>query len=91
MPTLKVTSKRQATFPAETCESLRLKPGDVIDLERRVEKGETVWVLRPRAKPKRKWTGRLASRVKPGTDHSIEAIRASIAAGRKKDERDRWT
>ena len=84
MPTLKLTAKRQATLPRETCDSLRLKPGDLIDLERREENGETLWLLRPRSKPSRSWTGRLIGRVKKGTDHSMDAIRDSITAGRKK-------
>lgn len=84
MPTLKLTAKRQATLPRETCDALRIKPGDVIDLERREENGETLWLLRPRSKPRRSWTARLAGRVAKGTDHSMNAIRASIAAARKK-------
>jgi bifunctional DNA-binding transcriptional regulator/antitoxin component of YhaV-PrlF toxin-antitoxin module len=83
MPTLKLTAKRQATFPKETCEALRVGPGDVIDLERRDERGETLWVLRPKKPAPRKWVARLAGRVKPGTSHSMDAIRKSIAAGRK--------
>jgi bifunctional DNA-binding transcriptional regulator/antitoxin component of YhaV-PrlF toxin-antitoxin module len=85
MPTLKVTSKRQATFPKETCDALHLRPGDVIDLERRVEDGETLWILRPKTTRPRKWVGRLAGRAKHVTDHSIEAIRKSIAEGRKRE------
>jgi bifunctional DNA-binding transcriptional regulator/antitoxin component of YhaV-PrlF toxin-antitoxin module len=42
MATLRLTSTRQATFPKETCESLGLKPGDVIELEPRNEGGTKV-------------------------------------------------
>jgi bifunctional DNA-binding transcriptional regulator/antitoxin component of YhaV-PrlF toxin-antitoxin module len=83
VPTLKITAKRQATLPKETCEALRLVPGDTIDLEQREEQGETVWVLRPKKQVRRKWVARLAGRVKPGTDHSLDAIRKSVAAARK--------
>jgi bifunctional DNA-binding transcriptional regulator/antitoxin component of YhaV-PrlF toxin-antitoxin module len=86
VPTLKITAKRQATFPKETCDALRIAPGDVIDLERREEHGESLWVLRPKKPMPRKWIARLANRVKPGTDHSIQAIRKSIAARRKPSE-----
>jgi bifunctional DNA-binding transcriptional regulator/antitoxin component of YhaV-PrlF toxin-antitoxin module len=84
MTTLTLTSKRQATFPKETCESLGLKPGDVIDLEPRNEGGTRVWVLRPQSTRHREWVGWLGSRAKKVTNHSLEAIRESIAAGRKR-------
>ena len=84
MPRLTLTSKRQATFPKETCESLGLKPGDVIELEARDEDGTKVWVLRPRPARERTWIGCLGPRAKPVADHSLAAVRASIAAGRTK-------
>lgn len=83
MTTLTLTSKRQATFPKETCESLGLKPGDVIELEPRDEGGTKVWLLRPHPARPRAWVGCLGSRAKKVADHSLEAIRESIAAGRK--------
>ncbi len=83
MTTLTLTSKRQATFPKETCDSLGLKPGDVIELEARDEGGAKVWVLRPQATRTREWLGCLGSRAKKVTSHSMEAIRESIALGRK--------
>lgn len=83
MTTLTLTSKRQATFPKETCESLGLKPGDVIELELRNEGGAKVWVLRPQPVRIREWVGCLGSRAKKVTDHSLAAIRESIVAGRK--------
>lgn len=83
MPTLTLTSKRQATFPRETCEALGLKPGDVIELEPRSEGGRKIWVLRPQPARTRTWVGCLGSSARKVADHSIAAIRASIAAGRK--------
>ena len=82
MKTLTLTAKRQATFPKETCESLGLKPGDVIELEPRDEGGTKVWVLRPVPARNREWVGCLGPRAKPVASHSLAAIRASIAAGR---------
>lgn len=87
MPQLTVTSKRQATFPVETCEALGLKPGDVVDLEPRDEGGERLWVLRPRSPRPRTWTGSLESAIKPVTSHSMAAIRKSIAAQRRRSSR----
>ena len=83
MATLTLTSKRQATFPKEACKSLGLKPGDVIELEPRAEGGEQVWVLRPQRGRSRHWVGCLGARAKKVTDHSLEAVRESIVAGRK--------
>lgn len=83
MTTLTLTTKRQATFPKETCEALGLKPGDVIELEARNEGGTKVWVLRPQPARPREWVGCLGARAKKVTDHSLAAIRESIAGGRK--------
>lgn len=83
MTTLTLTTKRQATFPKETCESLGLKPGDTIELEARTEGGTKVWVLRPRPVRTRAWVGCLGLHAREVSDHSLAAIRESIAAGRK--------
>ncbi|MCF7730368.1 MAG: AbrB/MazE/SpoVT family DNA-binding domain-containing protein [Akkermansiaceae bacterium] len=81
MTSLKLTSKRQATFPKETCEALGVKPGDVIELEARNEGGVKIWVLRPQAAHTREWVGCLGSRAGKVADHSLAAIRESIATG----------
>ena len=81
---LKLTSKRQATLPIETCEELGVGPGDVIELERRVENGERRWLLRPLRSRSRAWVGCLSADVTPVGSHSMRAIRRSIAAARKK-------
>ncbi len=47
MTTIKITAKRQATFPSEVCDALGVKPGDRIALEEQMRKGERVWVLKP--------------------------------------------
>ncbi|MBI5380447.1 MAG: AbrB/MazE/SpoVT family DNA-binding domain-containing protein [Opitutae bacterium] len=83
MTTLTLTAKRQATFPVETCKSLGLKPGDVVELEARDEANGRVWVLRPRPARARRWVGSLDAYASAATDHSMEAVCASVAAGRK--------
>lgn len=83
MTTMTLTSKRQATFPKETCEALGLKPGDVIELEPRSEGKDRVWVLRPHPSRTREWVGCLGPRARNVADHSLSAIRESIANGRK--------
>ena len=85
MTTLTLTAKRQATFPKKTCKSLGLKPGDIVELEARDEADGRVWVLRPRPARARRWIGSLGTYGGHSADHSLEAIRNSIATGRKKE------
>ncbi len=85
MPTLTLTAKRQATFPLETCRSLGLQPGDTVELEARDEEAGRVWVLRPRPARSRRWVGSLAAFGGKATGHSLETVRASIVARRKKE------
>jgi bifunctional DNA-binding transcriptional regulator/antitoxin component of YhaV-PrlF toxin-antitoxin module len=80
--TVKLTSKRQATFPVEVCENLGVGPGDEIELVPRVEEGERLWVLRKRSAPERPWLGVLHDYAGNAEDHSIEAVRESIRKGR---------
>ncbi len=82
MPQIKLTSKRQVTFSKEACEVLRVGPGDVIDMEPGIVDGKQVFILRPKAF-ERPWLGCLAGKIKPVTDYSMDAIRESIAKGRK--------
>jgi bifunctional DNA-binding transcriptional regulator/antitoxin component of YhaV-PrlF toxin-antitoxin module len=86
MPSLKITAKRQATFPLETCQALRIGPGDIVDVEPRIIDGERVWVLLPRPAPDRSWVGCLKEQIR-SEDHSMDSIRRSIAVGRHKEGR----
>ena len=76
MATVKVTTKRQATLPAALCDELGVKPGDTIEAERRMLRGETVWVLRGR-KPDWSW---FAAAKAYGTrkSHRSADVRRSI-------------
>lgn len=80
--TVRLTSKRQVTFPAEVCENLGIKPGDELELIPRTEGGERFWVLQKREAPLRPWLGSLNAYAKNAQDHSMEAIRESIRKGR---------
>jgi len=82
--TIKLTSKRQATFPAEVCESLQVGPGDEIELIPRVEEGRKVWLLRPKTAPLRPWFGVLRRYAERVESHEMEDVRKSIAEGRKR-------
>jgi bifunctional DNA-binding transcriptional regulator/antitoxin component of YhaV-PrlF toxin-antitoxin module len=88
VPHLKLTAKRQATLPADTCDALGVEPGDLIALESRVENGERLWVLRPAPRPARSWVGCLRTDARPVRTHAMPAIRRSIAAARKKEGRE---
>ena len=79
---VKLSTKRQATFPRGVCESLGLEPGDEIVLEPKITNGEETWELRPVKARQRPWLHRL-NRYATGKAHSMERIRASIAKGRQ--------
>jgi len=83
--TLTLTSKRQATFPVSLCKELNLNPGDVIEVEPAQLSGERVWVLRRQQSASRPWLGCLQRKTRV-RDYSMAAVRASIRAGRGRDE-----
>lgn len=82
--TIKLTAKRQATFPAELCHDLDLRPGDRLALERREVDGAPAWIMRPASAGKTSsWFGALRS-FASGKSHAMEDIRQSV--GRKAAE-----
>ena len=64
MTTIKLTAKRQATFPAEVCAELGVKHGDRIELEARTQGKEPIWVLKPVVSATRPWFGILSKYAK---------------------------
>jgi bifunctional DNA-binding transcriptional regulator/antitoxin component of YhaV-PrlF toxin-antitoxin module len=77
---IKLTSKRQATFPELLCRELGIHPGDRIILERKLIDEEAVWVIQPRSRSSHSWFGRL-SRYAENNDHDMDTIRNSIGRG----------
>lgn len=75
--TVKLTSKRQATFPAQLCRELGVGPGDELMLERKKIGDEIVWLLTPRKKIESPWFGAL-KKYGAGKDHDMASIRSSI-------------
>lgn len=59
MASIKLTSKRQATFPAEVCRQLGVRPGDTLILEAIRHRSQTVWILKPASQLRPAWLGRL--------------------------------
>jgi bifunctional DNA-binding transcriptional regulator/antitoxin component of YhaV-PrlF toxin-antitoxin module len=83
---VRLTSKRQATFPVRVCQALDVRPGDELALEQgRDADGSTVWRLKPVAPRARPWMGRLR-RYAAGKSHAMETVRASIARARQLSE-----
>lgn len=77
MTTIKMTSKRQATFPRELCEEMHIRPGDMLEVEPKTVEGRRVWVLAPAESPPMAWVGSLA-RYATGKPHTMESLRQKI-------------
>lgn len=86
MATLKLTSKRQATFPAATCEELGVGPGDQLELAKMRVRGEDVWVLRKQQSLATPWLAITRPWIKR-KDHDWETIKAEIESARLVDAR----
>ena len=78
---VKVSTKRQVTFPRKVCESLGIQSGDEILLDRHVEGDEEVWYLKLGKGKSRPWLGALKGYA-GNKDHNMKAVRESIAKGR---------
>lgn len=59
MATIKLTAKRQATFPVEVCKQLGVTCGDSLEILPLQLDNETVWVLKPPARATSPWIGSL--------------------------------
>ncbi len=71
---IKVTSKRQVTFPAKVLEQLGVGPGDQLELE----EGQDGYVLRPRRIDLSRLAG-LRDKISPGHPPlDIRAFRESV-------------
>ena len=78
---VKMTAKRQATFPAELCRELGLQPGDTVDLEARIDDGRKIWVLKRAAGAARPWIGSLKNYARKNAEAApIEPTRLPAAA-----------
>ena len=74
--TIKITAKRQATFPAALCRELGLKPGDSLRVEKRKVDDTLAWVMIP-PKPAMEWLGG-ARKYAEGKSHDWGSIGASL-------------
>ncbi|MFP4573910.1 MAG: AbrB/MazE/SpoVT family DNA-binding domain-containing protein [Desulfobacterales bacterium] len=78
--TIKLTSKRQVTFPVQVCRELGLQPGDELILEPKEMDEGYVWILRLKSRRPQTWFGRL-NNYASGKSHDMEDIRKSIGLG----------
>lgn len=78
---VRVSSKRQVTFPKRVCDALGIRKGDEILLDRHVENGQEVWYLKSDRKETRPWLGSLQAFAR-NKDNSMDAVRKSIASKR---------
>ena len=85
MVTIKLTSKRQATFPKQLCEDLDLNPGDEIEIEQVRRNNQKVWVIKKKA-PDLSWVGCFKGYANK-KDNSWESIQKSIEVGWAGDKR----
>ena len=85
---IKMTAKRQATFPKKLCDEMRLAPGHAVEIEPMTLNGRRVWVLSPPPEPpSMAWAGSL--RRYAGTRPlSMAAIRKQIAEAIARGELD---
>ena len=78
MPSITLTSDRQATLPRELCQELGVHPGDRLDVDRAVVGGKPVWILRAHRVD---WSWIGTARVPEGIAHDMDVIRTSIDRG----------
>jgi bifunctional DNA-binding transcriptional regulator/antitoxin component of YhaV-PrlF toxin-antitoxin module len=82
MTTIKLTTKRQATFPSRLCEDMGIGPGDELIIENRIIDGQLVWVMRS-PQDRLSWMGAL-NKYARGKSHDLKDIRRSIGRAVKK-------
>lgn len=78
---IKMSAKRQATFPKQVCDSLGVQPGEDLLLDRRMENDREVWVLKPAKEVARPWLGCLREYAS-GKEHNLDRIRESVSLSR---------
>jgi len=76
MSVIKLTAKRQGTFPTQLCEELGVESGDKLEVVPLIVNGNPVWVLKP-LKNSDSWIGSLKSYAKSNL-HDKDSIRKSI-------------
>jgi len=83
--TIKLTSKRQATFPAKLCDEMGLGPGSKLVVSRHVIDGSPAWVIQNSDAVVMPWLGALKEITADKSD-DMDDVRESIgrSIGRSK-------
>ncbi len=81
MQVLKMTSKRQVTFPVKVCEDLKIKIGESIMIDKREVDGSPAWILMHSKQEDKSWFGAF-KKYAQGKSNELSDIRDSI--GRKR-------
>ena len=79
---VRMTAKRQVTFPAAVCEALAVYPGDTLVLKDAHVEGKRVWLIEPQPETARPWLGSLRAYAEHKPSHDMESIRAAVARKR---------
>ena len=80
---VRMTSKRQVTFPAAVCETLAVYPGDTLVLKDARIRGKRVWLIEPQQQPiEYPWMGALRGYAEGKASHDMSDIRAAVARKR---------
>lgn len=80
---LKMTAKRQVTFPASVCETLAVYPGDTLVLRSGQSDGRRVWTIEAEPRPDgARWLGALRPYAERKASHAMPDIRAAVARAR---------
>jgi bifunctional DNA-binding transcriptional regulator/antitoxin component of YhaV-PrlF toxin-antitoxin module len=79
---IRMTAKRQVTFPAAVCEALSVYAGDTLVLERAELRGKPVWVIEPQTASSHPWMGSLKRYAERKATHEMSEIRAAVARKR---------
>lgn len=75
--TIKLTSKRQATFPVQLCQEMGISAGDSLLLERRKIDGDMTWLIRSEKPVESTWFGAFKDYA-GSKAHDMDSIRASV-------------
>ena len=77
MATVRMTAKRQATFPKKLCDEMHVQAGDSLVVQATEVDGVKVWILRPVASAGVPWFG-SPRQYAEGKRHDMRSVRRSI-------------
>lgn len=82
---IKLTAKRQATFPVEVCRELGVGIGDSLEINPVRHDNQMVWILKPVVKKKAAWIGSLSKYAKKSKPWTREEHGDAVAHAMSKE------